>query len=168
LIADAVSAPPDGKFYIHGGGLTRLTVPHFPFPVPQLGVFVRLEVDKDEVGGVHDFRFALSDPDGSPVAAMPPFRAELPALPPGAPEPEEGEQRFVVLAVNLAGILVGRAGLHTLAFYVDEDRLGEIPLPVVPLTPDQLQGMVGALNLPTPRSSPGATSAKRRQPPRRR
>jgi hypothetical protein len=119
LIADAVSAPPDGKFYIHGGGLTRLTVPVLPFVVPQIGAFVRLEIDEDEVGQEHEFRFALTDPDGVPVGLWPSCRAELPPPPSGAPELEEGEQRFVVLAINIPGIQLGRRGLHRFEFHVD-------------------------------------------------
>jgi len=107
LIADAVSAPPDGKFYIHGGGLTQLAVPFLPFPVPQIGVFVRLEVDPEEIGRAHEFRFKLTDPDDSPVGALPQFEAPLPE---GQVPLEAGEQRFVVLGMNIGGIMVGGQG----------------------------------------------------------
>ena len=161
LIADAVSAPPDGKFYIHGGGLTRLTVPVIPFPIPQLGVFVRLEIREDEVGEEHEFRFELADPDGDPVGLVPRFRAPLPAMPPEAPPLEPGEQRFVVLAVNLVGISVGRTGLHTLGFYVDNDRLGQVPLPVMKVELDELQATAprGAIPAMPPRS-PGSGASR--------
>jgi hypothetical protein len=165
LVADAVSAPPDGKFYIHGGGLTRLTVPIIPFPIPQLGVFVRLEVGEDEdlIGSVHEFRFALTDPDGVALGVPPKFQAAIPGPPPGAPGPEPGEQRFVVLAVNLAGIIVGRTGLHTLEFHVDDELLGEVPLPVTRFDSDQFQAIAPALPLPRP----AANRTARRHPPRR-
>lgn len=166
LIADAVSAPPDGKFYIHGGGLTRLIVPALPCPIPQLGVLVRLEIDESEIGETHEFRFGLTDPDGVLVGAHPNFRAEIPGPGPEAPEPVEGEQRFVVLAMNLAGITVGRRGLHRFEFYLDNELRGTVPLPVVPLTPEQLHGVAPPINLPTSRQArPQPRTATRR--PRR-
>jgi hypothetical protein len=158
LIADAVSAPPDGKFYIHGGGLTRLTVPSLPFPVPQLGMFVRLEVETAELGQSYEFRFTLTDPDGVSLGSLPQFEAPIP----DPPVPfEEGEQRFVVLAINIGGILVGRTGLHLLTFLVNNEPLGSLPLPVVVLSEDQLRGQLP----PMVDSQPNR--AARRQPPRR-
>lgn len=168
LVADAVSAPADGKFYIHGGGLTRLTVPALPFPIPQLGAFVRLEIDEQEIGQTHEFRFALTDPDGGAVGMFPQFRAKLPKPPPEAPELEDGEQRFVVLALNIAGINVERRGLHTLEFWVDGELLGSVPLPVTVLTPEQLQAMGSPALLEPPRRTTPPRKAPPRRPPRRR
>jgi len=169
LLADAVSAPPDGKFYIHGGGLTRLTVPAFPFPIPQLGVFVRLEIEEHEVGRTHEFAFELADPDGDPVGPRAQFTAQLPPPPPGAPDPEEGEQRFVVLALNIGGMNVGRRGLHTFSFRVDDEPLGTIPLPVTVLSPEQIQATTASpLIGPLPNPRPPNRAQRRRPPPPRR
>jgi hypothetical protein len=162
LVADAVSAPPDGKFYIHGGGLTRFTVPSLPFPIPQLGIFVRLEVEQTEVGQSHGFQFTLTDPDGVAVGAFPRFEAALPETPVPL---EDGEQRFVVLAVNIGGILVGRTGLHHLKFLVDDEPLGTVPLPVVVLTEEQLRAQIGA---PPVLPAQHPNRAARRHPPRKR
>jgi hypothetical protein len=162
FLADAVSAPPDGKFYIHGGGLTRLTVPFLPFGL-QIGVFVRLEVDESELGQTHEFRFSLIDPDGAAVGVLPQFEAPLAE----AIELAESEQRFVVLAINL-GISVGRGGPHRFEFFVDGERLGFVPLPVVLLTAEQLQALGAPVPLPPPSSllaPPNRTA--RRHPPRR-
>jgi hypothetical protein len=161
LVADAVSAPPDGKFYIHGGGLTRLTVPSLPFPIPQLGIFVRLEIEEAEVGRTYEFRFKLTDPDDVSVGVLPQFEAPLPATPVPL---EDGEQRFAVLGMNIAGIMVGRAGLHRLTFAVDGEPLAVVPLPVVVLTDEQLRAQIRP-----PQSSlpPRPNRAARRHPPRR-
>jgi hypothetical protein len=128
---------------------------------------VRLEIDEDEVGQEHEFRFALTDPDAVPVGLWPSFRAELPPPPLGAPELEEGEQRFVVLAINIPGIQLGRRGLHRFEFHVDGELLGEIPLPVTTLTPEQLAAATQTLTLPPPRPAARANRAARRHPPRR-
>jgi hypothetical protein len=165
VLADAVSAPQDGKFYIHGGGLTRVTVPLLPFPIPQLGVLVRLEIEETEIGETHEFRFQLTDPDGTPVGLPPRFEAQIPERLPGAPEPEEGEQLFVLLAMNLSGIVVGRRGLHQFEFYIDDELRDAIPLPVVPLTAEQLQAMGAPVGLPPPRPATRPNRAARRHPP---
>jgi hypothetical protein len=128
---------------------------------------VRLEIDEDEVGQEHEFRFALTDPDGFSVGLWPSFRAELPAPPPSAPELEEGEQRFVVLAINFPGIQLGRRGLHHFEFQLDGELLGQIPLPVTTLTPEQLEAATQPIRLPPPRPAAGANRAARRHPPRR-
>jgi hypothetical protein len=166
LLADAVSAPPDGKFYIHGGGLTRLSVPVLPFAIPQLGVLVRLESGPEEIGKIHEFAFELVDPDGNPVAALPRFTAEVPPPLPGMPEPEEGEQRFVVLGLNLAGITVGRRGLHQFRFLLDGEELGAIPLPVTVPTPEQLAAAAGAIHLEPPRPPTRPRAPQARKPRR--
>jgi hypothetical protein len=142
-------------------------VPVLPFVVPQLGAFVRLEIDEDEVGQEHEFRFALTDPDGVPVGLWPSFRAELPPPPPDAPELEDGEQRFVVLAINIPGIQLGRRGLHHFEFQVDGELMGDIPLPVTTLTREQLEAATQAVRLPSPRPADRPNRAARRHPPRR-
>jgi hypothetical protein len=162
LLADAVSAPPDGKFYILGGGITRLTVLGLPFAVPQIGVLIRLAIEEQEVGGEHEFGFELRDPDGEVVgpAPAPRFNATIPP-PLEAQALVEGEQRFVVVALNIGGVLVGRRGLHVFSFLVDGETIGSIPLPVVVQPPDANQA--GA------QSRPGPNRAQRRhqQGPRR-
>lgn len=170
LIADAASAPPDGKFYIHGGGLTRLTVPALPFSIPQLGAFVRLEIEAEEIGQTREFSFALIDPDGVEVGPFPRFMAALPEPPPGAPDLEDGEQRFAVLAMNIAGIVVGRRGLHRFEFRVDGDVLGAMPLPVAVLTPEQLNAATAPAQPPSsaPMQRPPSQSRKPLPPPRKR
>jgi hypothetical protein len=133
LLADAVSAPPDGKFYVHGGGVTRITVPHLPFDVPQLAVLVRLEIDEHEIGQAHEFGFDLRDPSGALVgpAPAPRFPAELPPPPSGADAPIEGEPRFVVLVLNIGGIRVAHPGLYTFSFQVDRETIGSLRFVVV-------------------------------------
>jgi hypothetical protein len=167
LIADAVAAPPDGKFYIHGGGLTNLTLPVVPFAVPQLGVLARFAVTEQELREPHSFEIRFTDPDGAPAGApLPAFSSA--ALEP--PELAEGEERFLALALNIGGILVLRVGLHRLSIHVDGDERGARPLPISVVSPDRLVGTTtppAALATPPP-SPPGPNRAARRgQQPRR-
>jgi len=138
LLADAVSAPPDGKFYIHGGGFTRFTVPVLPFTT-QLGVFIRLELDEADITKQHLFKFSMTDPEEAFVL--------LPQELAGGPFEEgalarealvEGEERYLALALMFGGVTFGRAGLHRFHFYLGEKLMRSVPLPVVALTAEQL------------------------------
>ncbi len=158
LLADAVSAPPDGKFYIHGGGLTRITVPVLPFALPQLGVFIRLEADPEDLGRTYAFRLVLIDPDGVAVGPLPQFEAPLPER----MELVEGEQQYVVLALNVPGVTFGRSGLHRFEFWIGEELFGSIPLPVVALTAEQLQAMTSGTPPAVPSQQRPNRAARRR------
>jgi hypothetical protein len=161
LLADAVSAPPDGKFYLHGGGITHLNVPVLPFTIPQIGVFIRLEVDEDELGDPHTFKLAMTDPDGAFLVQPQEFAAGPIEAAPLAP----GEERYIAIALNLGGITFGRAGLHHFDFHIDRELARSVPLPVVPLTAEQLE----AMQTPQPAPPPiPPNRAARRQASRRR
>jgi len=164
LLADAVSAPGDGKFYIHGGGLTRLSVPVLPFALPQLAVFARLEFTEDEMRAGHPLQLTLTDPEDVPVGIFPQFEGqpftELPEL-------AEGEQRFVVVAVNIGGIVVGRTGLHHLGLHVDQTLLRSLPLPVIHVSPERMQAPAAAPVTLRPAAVPPNRAARRRQAPKR-
>jgi hypothetical protein len=131
LLADSVTAPPDGKFYVHGGGLTRLIVPGLPFLVP-LGALARPEIEEREMGESHEFAFVLIDPNGQQVEGLPHFTAPFP--PGTAYDLAPGEQRFVVLALNMT-VAVTDSGLYTFDFRVDGVTMGSIPLPVTIVAP---------------------------------
>lgn len=162
LVADAVSAPPDGKFYIHGGGLTRLTVPQMPFVVPRLALFIRLEVDADEVGTSHEFCVEFRDPQGGPRGALSPFTA---IIPPPVPELVEGEERFVVITLNIAGIPIEQAGLHSLVFLIDGEVVSQTQFPVLLVPPVQPEGVKLAAPRPTGLPPRNRAQARRRPPP---
>jgi hypothetical protein len=159
LLADAASAPPDGKFYLHGGGITRFTVPVLPFTIPQIGVFVRLEVNEAEIQTEHRFRLSMIDPDG--ISVLPPQEFAAGPFEPAALEP--GEERYVALALNLGGITFGRPGLHRFEFHIDGELLRSTPLPVVALTAAELQ----ALQAPPRDQAPPPNRAARRQAQRK-
>lgn len=126
LIADAVTAA-ESRVYIHAGSLTRLNVPMLPFPVSQLGLYLRLQADKDsELRKKHLLRIVIMGPAGIPnIAPM-----EFPLMPQELPPLLEGEQRFMDIAINIGGITIYRAGLHNIEVYLDGDLLRSTPLPV--------------------------------------
>lgn len=161
LIADAVSAPPDGKFYLHGGGITRFTLPVLPFTLPQLGVFIRFEIDEGEFDEPRQFRLTFTDPGG--VLLVPP--QEFASAPLESASLESGEERYVAIALTLGGLTFGRAGLHRLDFHLDGDLVRSMPLPVVALTAEQLETMSRGR---APAPPPPPNRAARREAARRR
>jgi len=129
ILAEAATAAPDGKLYVHGGGLTRVVCPVFPFVLPQLALVARLLVDESDLEARHVFETTLVDPEGAAVVPGAPLVAEqgdVLALP-------DGEERFMQFAITFGGVLFARPGVHTLSFKVDEEELRRMTLPVVEL-----------------------------------
>lgn len=127
LTADALATPGDGKFYMHGGGLTRVMAPGLPFTVPQLGVFVRLELTPDEMRAGFKLQLALKDPYGNDALPFP--ELDAPAAEP--PELLEGEPNFIILAVNIGGVAFVYEGLHRFELTVGDVFIGSSVLAVI-------------------------------------
>jgi hypothetical protein len=129
LLADAVSTQPDGKFNVLGGGITRLNVLGLPSIVP-LGLLVRFVLDDDEAVAPHRIQIHIIDPDGVDVLKDGP---ELwTQAPPEPPQYAEGEQRFLVLAINMGGVPIQKFGLHRFGIDVDGESVWSFALPAVP------------------------------------
>ena len=130
LLADAVSAPPDGKVYVHGGGLTRITAPTLPFTLPVLGILARFQIEDSELDEPHTFVFSLKDADGNDV--IPPGELQSDPYPPRAPMPE-GEEHYLQLALNLAHITFPTAGVYHFELRADDHPVKSMTFPVVPM-----------------------------------
>lgn len=132
LIADAATAIEDGKFYIHGGGISRLELPVLPCPM-LFAVFVRLEVSEEELRQEHRLAITLFGPTGNPnIPPVEVFVAPKDRLVPLL----DGEQRFVQAALPGLPALAIRVGLYHLQLDVDGRQMGSIPLPVALVEPD--------------------------------
>jgi hypothetical protein len=68
LLADAASTA-EGKLYVHGGGLTRLTPPMLPWLHPQITVVLIFRTDEADLGQTRRLQLTLTAPDES--LAMP-------------------------------------------------------------------------------------------------
>jgi hypothetical protein len=125
LLADAASTPGDGKFYIHGGGLSRFVVPMLPFPLG-VALFIRFEVDDAEVGEAHHLRVVVYGPVGPNIAPLEiiaePWEDPPPLLP--------GEQRFMQVALNLPLAIV-RPGLYRIELEADGELVRSLPVPLI-------------------------------------
>jgi hypothetical protein len=130
LIADAASTSDDGKFFIHGGGISRFVVPMLPYPLG-VAVFIRFEVDDAEIQQAHRFRVAVLGPVGPNIQPL-----DFESVPAEEPPPVlDGEQRFMQIGLNLPlGII--RTGLYRVELYLDGELLRSIPVPLVLATSD--------------------------------
>ncbi len=160
IIADAVSTPPDDKFYVHGGGISRLEVPVLPFPIP-IGVLLRLKLDDEDLRRSHHFRVALIGPLGVPNVPTIEFDASPPDKEP-APL-AEGEERFSHIAIQINAVAVN-SGLYRLEVHIDGELVRSVPIPVVLMS--------GPVQAPVEREWPHGAEAiaqpartKRKRPP---
>jgi hypothetical protein len=127
MLADAVATPPDGKIYMQGGGITRLTPAALPLIIPSLGVLVRLAATEAETAEHHVLEFAWTDPDGQRVQPV-----LMGAMDPGSVEPlAPGEERYLTVAFNTHGLRFEKAGPYGFSLRVDDQPMGSIALAVI-------------------------------------
>ncbi len=137
LLADAATGA-DGKIYIHGGGITRISPPGVPFILPQLAVVIRLLVDEDEPDRPQQLVVRLTDPAGDlvlPPAMVEVNAAEVEGLKSWTPETASGwavdEERALNVMLTIAGIPLTREGTHRLSLSIDDDEVRTMSLPVL-------------------------------------
>jgi hypothetical protein len=126
LLADAVSAPPDGKLYIHGAGLTVVRAPAFPFSTP-LGIAIRMLVGERELERPHEFTLSFRDPEGRDIHPVTSFKTE----PTQATRLEEGEEQFLQVALNFGGLTFFQPGVYEIELRGDGEQLRLTTLPLV-------------------------------------
>jgi hypothetical protein len=125
ILADAASTPGDGKFYVHGGGLSRFVVPELPCPLG-VALFIRFEVDDEDVRVRHRFRVLVFGPVALNIQPL-----EFESAPTNDPPPLlDGEPRFMQIALNLRLGIV-RVGPYRVEVYVDDELVRTLPVPLV-------------------------------------
>src|SRR5215204_1091494 len=126
ILADAVATPNADKFFIHGGGITRIEVPELPADIP-FQVLARFKVEPGDREQEHDVEFVLIGPQGIPNVDP----IQLTAVPP-AEEPDlaEGEEEYLNLPVGVSAFAL-REGLYQLEIYIGKKLARRLPLPVI-------------------------------------
>lgn len=129
LLADAAAGPPDGKLYIHGGGITRITALIQPWPQPSLAIVLRFLTESQDWGKPATISIELEDPAGD--KATPP--GDMPVEIPGNSYDDtiEGEQTALQIVLNLNNIVFRQLGLFTFTVLLDGDVVARLPLAVV-------------------------------------
>lgn len=114
LLADAAQVV-EGKLYIQGGGLTRMTATSVPWAQP-LAICMRLEPDADDdLSREWEFSVAVLGPDDMPITeARVPVTLHRPEL-----VVAEGERPGVLLALTISGLVVRSYGPHRVRLAVD-------------------------------------------------
>jgi hypothetical protein len=115
MLADGANAA-EGKLYIHGGAITRVTPPTLPSPPIMLSVVVRLladEADPDQLS--LPIAVTWLRPDGTTLIAT-----EATAVTERPAEAMEGEDLGAVIIIN-ALVAFDVAGRHEISFSFDGD-----------------------------------------------
>ena len=71
-LCDHAVVPPDGKIYIHGGGVHTLYVGQIPGPLRSLYLVVRLSIPWHMLGETHTVKIRALDLDRKPVSPTDP------------------------------------------------------------------------------------------------
>jgi len=148
VIADAVSTPGDGKFYVHGGGYSRIEISGLPAPIP-ISVFIRFQVEKGDDSGEHRFCITLIGPAGVPNVY--PIEGEAVPPPKGPQDLLDEEEQYLDVAAEIPAVAV-RQGVYRLQIELDGKLARELPLPVVVV--DDLLPAAGTFDI-RPARTPG-------------
>jgi hypothetical protein len=115
LLADYAQVV-DGKLYVQGGGLTRLTAPSVPGMQP-LAICMRLEpAPNDDLTRERQLGLTVLGPDDALITE---HRTPLMLHRPDA-DVAEGEPLGVLVALMLSGLVVQAYGPHRVRLSVDE------------------------------------------------
>jgi hypothetical protein len=135
-LCDHATVPPDGKVYIHGGGIHQLYVPQLPGPLRSLFLVVRLSVPWHMLGEPHTIHIRALDLDRRPIGQTDPLIStpfEL-GRPPGH---RPGDESAINICAELSGLVIDQP--MTLRFHlaVDDEPIGSLPLKILHLPPGQ-------------------------------
>ena len=126
LLADAVDAGAEGKVFIHGGGIGRITGGSFPWTQPRLALFVTVEREEgEEPGSDHLLEMDIVDADGSTIAPTMNSLFRVPA------DEVEGVPVDMNALVTMNGLTFPAPGVYTLIVRVDGLELGRAAFRVV-------------------------------------
>lgn len=127
LLADQAVVPPDGKFYILGGGFDQLSPPELPgrvaFVVVAAFRFQRAEVVNAADPAVVEVRLV----DGQGKLVMAPSTV---SVPPETPFPAEADEILLKTTLPIVA-MVGSPGRYAIEFVQKGTIVHRIPIPVV-------------------------------------
>lgn len=134
-LCDHATVPPDGKVYIHGGGVNQVFVPQLPGMIRNLWLMVRLSIPWHMLGEPHTVRIRSLDLDRNPIGPTDPLITtpfEL-GKPPGH---RPGDESAINICVELTGLQVEEPMTIRFHLSVDDEVIGSLPLKVQ-LLPNQ-------------------------------
>lgn len=123
FLADAAETNPGQKFYVLGGGVSRIGGPGFPLRHPHLALVISLTVTAAELEREHEIRFVLLDPEGGDVASA---TSQLVAH--GS---TEGKDTNLTFSVDLWNLQFNGPGDYSFRILVNGSERRRLPLSVV-------------------------------------
>jgi hypothetical protein len=126
LLADHAAAPPDGKLYINGGGVTTVNLRDQDQPLPTLYLVGRVAVPYLLANEPHRYVVRLLDGDRRPVLNDPLFVLTGEVGRPAGTRPED--DLCFQFAVGLHGLPPLAAGVVFFHLAVDDQPLAALPL----------------------------------------
>jgi hypothetical protein len=138
LLADAVAAH-NRKLFVHGGGISRVDVPEFPFTQTQIGLLVRFSFEAgDAIGEEHAFGLRFLKPDGSELHPL----IETPVAVSAERKHVDGEEVHLNLAIQAGPIEFENPGIYRVEIYLDKELVRSAALPVTLGTDDEVHKTV--------------------------
>lgn len=137
IVADAAQANPNGKFSVLGGGVENINALTFPAVHPGLALVVRLSVQASEANQSHDFRVDIAGPKDFYVTAggITGFRSV-------ALHEEPDRPTTLNLVMNMPLLVFPEPGMYLFHLYVDTKEVGNFPLYVLELNPNDASSQV--------------------------
>jgi hypothetical protein len=129
-LCDHASVPPDGKIYIHGGGVDQLYVAQIPGPLRALFLVVRVAMPWHMLGEPHTFKIRALDMDRRPVGPTDPLITTPFEL--GKPAGHRpGDESAINICAELSGLSVPQPMTLHFHLLVDDETIGSLPLKVM-------------------------------------
>ena len=135
-LCDHATVSPDGKIYIHGGGVNQLFVPQIPGPLRALWLMVRLAIPWDMLSEPHTVKIRALDLDRNAIGANDPLITtpfEL-GKPPGH---RPGDESAINICAELSGLSVDQPMTLRFHLMVDDETVGSLPLKIVHMPPQR-------------------------------
>src|SRR5205085_1748663 len=139
-LCDHATVPPDGKIYIHGGGVHQLYVAQIPGPLRTLFLVVRLSIPWHMLGEPHMVRIRALDLDRRPIGPTDPLITTPFEL--GRPAGHRpGDESAINICAELNGLTIQQPLTMRFHLLVDDETIGSLPLKVMQLPPPGLAGV---------------------------
>jgi hypothetical protein len=122
FLADSAQVQPGSKFYVLGGGVSRLAGPSFPFVHPHLSIVVGLRLTSAERAREHDLGFVVTAPDGGDVTS-----ATGRVISHGQADPADV---VLTIAIDLWNMTLKMAGEHSVRITINGSERKRLPLVV--------------------------------------
>jgi hypothetical protein len=132
-LCDHASVPPDGKIYIHGGGVHQLYMAQIPGPLRTLFLVVRLSIPWHMLGEPHTVRVRALDLDRKPVGPSDPLITTPFEL--GRPAGHRpGDESAINICAELNGLTIQQPMTLRFHLLVDDETIGSLPLKVAQMS----------------------------------